>query len=100
MTTKDSRDHCFDIAEKRIESLGDGREVRPLDITYEVKPQGQITEIRLTTTAGGPNVEIELMDQIIYVSWGGESISRRIFDEEAQDRLSELYEKYMGMANF
>jgi len=100
MTTKDSRDHCFEIAEKRIESLAEGKEIRPLDITYEVKPQGQITEIKLVTTTGGPKVEIELMDQVVYVSWGGGSISRRIFDEEAQDRLSLLYEKYMGMADF
>lgn len=102
MTTakQKSRDRCVEHAKNQIERLKDGDQINPLDITYEVKPSGNITEVRLVTATGGPHVEIELANQVVSVNWGSESVRRIITDDEAKQRCRQLADRHTELADF
>jgi len=100
-TTKQKvENRCLKHAKNQIQRLKDGDQINPLDITYEVKPSGNITEVRLVTATGGPHVEIELANQVVEVSWGSDSVRRIIMDDEAKQRCEQLAERHTQLADF
>jgi len=99
-TKQKVENRCLQHAKNQIQRLKDGDQINPLDITYEVKPSGDITEVRLVTATGGPHVEIELANQVVEVSWGSDSVRRIIMDDEAKQRCRDLAERHTQLADF
>jgi len=100
-TTKQKvENRCLKHAKNQIQRLKDGDQINPLDITYEVKPSGNITEVRLVTATGGPHVEIELANQVVEVSWASDSVRRIIMDDEAKQRCRDLADRHTELADF
>ncbi len=99
-TTQNIKDRCVEHAKTQIKRLKDGDQINPLDITYQVKPSGNITEVTLTTATGGPHIEIELANQAVTVTWGSDSTRRAIMDDQAQDRCEQLLRWHTELADF
>jgi len=99
-TKQKVENRCLQHAKNQIQRLKDGDQINPLDITYEVKPSGDITEVRLVTATGGPHVEIELANQVVEVSWGSDSVRRIIMDDEAKQRCRDLADRHTELADF
>jgi hypothetical protein len=75
-----------ELAAERAEALeGDmGSEyliTASLDYEFTVDSSGRVKEITVTTTTGGPHVEVALYDGTVTVSWGSEAHTAPVFDK-------------------
>jgi len=102
-TTNDIKQRCVDLAKAEVESLAEyekPRDYSVLDVEYTVSANGDIRQITLTTTTGGPHVEVELFNEVVTVSWGSDSVRRIVRDSEAKQTLERLKHHYERTATF
>jgi hypothetical protein len=56
-----------------------------LDVGYEVRESGDVQEVTLTLTVGGPHIEVECLSGVVAGYWGGESYRRGIESQEVKE---------------
>ena len=77
---------------ERIESADSIDNIDPLDVEYTVGIGGDIREITLILTVGGPYIELNVTKGYVYGSWGDDTHTAPIFEnEQLVDRLHEYY---------
>jgi len=104
MSNTDIQQRCVELAKTQVEQLADLDHPQDrhnaLDVEYSVSAGGDIREITVTTTTGGPHVEVELFNEVVSVSWGSNSVRRIIQDDDALQSCDVLAEFYKSTAQF
>jgi hypothetical protein len=53
--------------------------------TYEVTERGDVNEVSVVLTVGGPHIEVECLRGVVAGQWSGETFRRGIESEEVHD---------------
>jgi len=71
MNSKESLKEQVESTRKRYEGLDTVSDLDdPLDIEYRVRHDGDINEVVLSETAGGPNIRVYLGKGVVKGTWG------------------------------
>lgn len=99
---KQSVKDCKQKAEAEHETLENMEdpitEINPLEVNTKQQLNGEITEISLLMTTGGPRVEIHLVGEEIKVSWGSGHYTKKIESDEARETVNTLWDMYSSLA--
>jgi len=76
----------------RVRTIAEGLEdeesleaMDPLEIKYEVTEGGDVTEVCVVLTVGGPHIEVECKSRCVVGHWSGESYRRCIESDAVHD---------------
>jgi len=71
MNSKESLKEQVESTRKRYEGLDTVSDLDdPLDIEYRVRHNGNINEVVLSVTVGGPNIRVYLSKGVVKGTWG------------------------------
>lgn len=76
------------------ERIENGDTLDPLEVKVEASIDGQLSEIIMVLTTGGPHIEVALYAGRVDGYWGGDEHSVPIMDDEADERLDGQAERY------
>ena len=78
------RQDLLDQVKATIESLD--QDTEPLDVEYRVSMDKSIKDIIITTTVGGPRIDVHLGTYNVKGYWGNEEVDYPIFENESRIR--------------
>ena len=95
----ETRQNLLDQVKATIENLD--QDTEPLDVEYLVKMDKSIKDIILTTTVGGPRIDIHLGTYTVKGYWNSEEIDYPIFENESEIRskFDNLFYYYKELFN-
>jgi len=79
---------------EQLKELENPKDLNILDADYTVKIDGTITGIKLITATGGPQIEIDLVENRVKGFWGGDVEQKKVRDSEAVEAIDKLYDYY------
>jgi len=83
---------------KSIENMDSFHEMDPLEVKVVSSLDGTVREIILVLTIGGPHIEVNVTNQTVLGSWGGDSHTTHVNNgplcEAAHDFYKEQFESH------
>lgn len=76
---------------ERIEEMNDADSLEPLDIKFTVNMRGTVTEAIAVLTVGGPYIEVNLSNGTVHGSWGGDTHTTHVRNEDVLEVLEDRY---------
>lgn len=68
--------------------------LEPLSVKVTSNLEGAVSEVTLVVTVGGPSIEVECYSGVVRGSWGGETHSAPVFEnEQLLEQLGARYER-------
>jgi len=101
-TEKDLIEHIKSIKQNLAENNFNRADV--LDVNYECRADGTITEITLVLTTGGPHIELKLVAEAFNGYWGTGEVHHGLdehfdSDKEALEMVAQLRDYYLEIGS-
>lgn len=84
-TTMSQMESSLNHTVEQLENLENAADLEVLDVSYQAQLDGTITEITLTVTTGGPQIEIKLAEEAVIGYWGGETRRKSVGEYANKD---------------
>jgi hypothetical protein len=78
-------------AAERLEGYDSPEEVDALDVKVVASLDGDVREIHLILTTGGPHIELNATNCTVAGSWGGSTHNTHVNNEDLCNRLHDRY---------
>lgn len=76
---------------ERIEDMDSFEELEPLEVEIVSNLQGDVKEVVLVLTVGGPYIEVNATNDTVSGSWGGDTHTTHVNNEAVLDAADNHY---------